>query len=88
MSNPEGRPSPGRPKLPARYAAIVMPFLLSLLMTCIISFISTWYGIGLVPDFAGIWLGSWGLSWMVAFPTLLVVLPIVRRITAAIVESI
>jgi hypothetical protein len=32
-------------------------------------------------------MGAWGLSWIVAFPTLLLVLPLVRRATRALVES-
>lgn len=76
-----------RRKLPARYAGIVMPLLLSILMTCIVSLISTWRGIGPVPGFWRIWLGSWAWSWLVAFPTLLLVLPLVRRATAALVEA-
>ncbi|RYG86771.1 MAG: DUF2798 domain-containing protein, partial [Alphaproteobacteria bacterium] len=27
---------------------------------------------------------AWGLSWLVAFPTLLLILPLVRRLTATI----
>lgn len=77
----------GLRKLPARYAGIVMPLLLSVLMTCIVSLISTWRGIGFVPHFLRLWLGAWGLSWLVAFPTLLLVLPLVRRATAALVET-
>jgi hypothetical protein len=45
-----------------------------------------------VPDsrpqdgpFRVIW-AFWALSWIVAFPTLLVVLPLVRRIVALVVE--
>ncbi len=64
-----------------------MPFLLSVLMTFIVSFISTLRGVGLAPDFISIWLGAWGMSWVVAFPTLLGVLPFVRRATAAIVDA-
>ena len=74
-------------KLPARYAGIVMPFLLTLLMTSIISFISTWRALGLGGEFVPIWLSAWLMSWAVAFPTILVVLPIVRRLTARLVES-
>lgn len=76
----------GLRKLPARYAGIVMPLLLSLLMTFIVSLISTVRAVGLPPDFVGIWFGSWAMSWLVAFPTLLGVLPLVRRATAAIVD--
>lgn len=76
----------GMRKLPARYGAVVLPFLLSLLMTCIVSFISTWRGIGLVPDFLRIWSSAWALSWVVSFPTIMAVLPVVRRVTAAMVD--
>jgi hypothetical protein len=29
---------------------------------------------------------AWGLSWLIAFPVLLLILPLVRRIVAALVE--
>jgi hypothetical protein len=74
-------------KLPARYSGIIGALLLSLLMTCIVSFISTVRGIGLAPDLVRVWLGSWALSWAIAFPTLLVVLPVVRRATSLLVDE-
>ena len=77
---------PGIPKLPARYAGVVMPLLLSVLMTFIVSMVSTLRGIGLAPSFVRIWLGAWAISWLIGFPTLLLVLPIVRKATAAIVR--
>ena len=80
-------PSPVFRKLPARYAAIVLPLLLSCIMTCLISGISTLRGVGFAPGVLQLWLGSWGLSWLIAFPTLLAVLPLVRRLTAAVVET-
>lgn len=89
MTQPDNTPNTllGIPKLPARYAGIVMPLFLSVLMTCIVSLISTLKGIGTTPEFLHIWLSSWIISWGVAFPTLLVVLPLVRRATAAIVDT-
>lgn len=76
-----------RPRLPARYAGIVMPLLLSVLMTAIVSFISTLRGVGFANATVSLWLNAWGLSWVVAFPTLLVALPIVRRLTAVLVAA-
>ena len=76
----------GMRKLPARAATWVMPLLLSILMTFIVSMISTLRSTGLAPGMLQMWLGSWALSWVVAFPTLLLVLPLVRRATAAIVD--
>jgi hypothetical protein len=73
-------------KLPPRAAAVVMPLILSILMTCIVSLISTLNGVGLAPGFVELWLRAWGVSWIVAFPVLLFVLPVVRRATASIVH--
>jgi hypothetical protein len=75
-------------KLPARYAGLIMPLLLSIFMTCIVSLISTLHGIGLTPGLFRVWMGAWGLSWVIAFPTLLLVLPLVRGATRALVESV
>lgn len=75
-----------RQKLPARYNGIAFPFMLSLLMTCIVSGISTVNGIGLVDGLFGKWMQAWGLSWIVAFPTMLFVFPVVRRLVGLVVE--
>jgi hypothetical protein len=72
--------------LHARYAAVLMPFFLSIIMTCVVSLVSTWRGAGIGPGFLSLWLGSWALSWLLAFPTLLVVLPLVRKLTFLFVQ--
>lgn len=77
----------GIPKIPRRYGAIVMSLLLSIFMTSIVSLISTFRTIGADPQFLRIWLGAWAISWIIAFPTLLLVLPVVRKSTAALVRG-
>ena len=74
-----------RGKLPARYASVVMPLVLSLLMTFVVSAISTLKSLGPTPAFLATWPVAWALSWLVAFPTLLLLLPMVRRIVALVV---
>jgi hypothetical protein len=74
-------------KLPARYAAYVTPFVLSIFMSAIVSFIATLRAVGFSDSLFMQWLGAWGLSWLIAFPTLLVVMPVVRKIVGAVVES-
>ena len=76
------------PKLPARFAPVMTALLLSLLMTCLVSLIATLRSVGATPDLLGLWPGSWLLSWVVAFPVTLLVLPVVRRLTAAWVEKV
>ena len=73
-------------KLPARYAAVVFPFVLSVLMSCIVSGISTVRASGIGPAFVQTWMSAWGWSWLVAFPTVMLVLPLVRKVVATVVE--
>ena len=82
----EQGPRWGRGKLPARYAEIVLPLFLSLLMTCVVSLISTLRSVGLAENLLRLWLGAWALSWLVAFPLLLVALPLARTVTGWLVE--
>lgn len=74
-------------KLPARYARIVMPLILSCFMTFIVSFISTLIGVGWTDDVLSLWMGSWAVSWLIAFPAVLIMLPLARRLTSRIVQS-
>ena len=73
-------------KLPPRFASVVLPLILSVLMTFVVSAISTLKSLGPTPAFLATWPAAWALSWIVAFPTLLVVLPLVRRIVSLVVE--
>lgn len=78
-------------KLPARYAGIVMPLVLSVFMTCVVSAIATLRSVGITDGVYWLWLQnwalSWALSWVVAFPTLLIILPLVRRVVGLLVAS-
>ncbi|MGY4302962.1 hypothetical protein ACVIJ6_000205 [Bradyrhizobium sp. USDA 4369] len=76
-----------RGRLPARYAAVIMPLTLSVLMTFVVSAIATLRSLGPTPAFIATWPAAWAISWVVAFPTLLAVLPLVRRIVALVVET-
>ena len=77
----------GIPKLPTRYASLVLPFFLTCVMTCVVSGISTLRVAGIGPGVLGTWLVSWGMSWAVAYPTMLLVLPVVKKMVAALVHS-
>ena len=72
-------------KLPASYGGLVTPLILSGLMTLIVSGISTLRVLGPTPAFLEGWPVAWGLSWLIAFPVLLLALPAARRLTALLV---
>lgn len=73
-------------KLPNRYTSIVLPFLLSIIMTFVVSMVSTLRSLGLEEFSLYVWMSAWVISWLIAFPTLLLVLPVVRKITAILVQ--
>lgn len=68
--------------LPKRFAPILTGFLLSGLMTLIISGVATFRNIGLAEDFVSKWLAAYLNGWVISFPTVLVVAPLVRRLVA------
>jgi hypothetical protein len=74
-------------KLPSGYGRVVLPLLLTILMTCVVSMISTLRSAGLAPRFLCVWLGSWGMSEAIAFPMMLLILPWVRKLTATLVDT-
>lgn len=86
MPDPAPPPSAKDYRLPASWAAFVMPLILSICMSFIVSGIATVKAVGLSDRFIPLWMSAWGLSWIVAFPTLLVVLPAVRKLVGFIVR--
>ncbi len=74
-------------KLPVKYMSVVMPLFLLIVMSAIVSFIATLKAIGFDGGLLGQWIQAWGISWLVAFPVLLVVLPMVRKLAGMVVEK-
>ena len=73
--------------IPARLEPVAFVFVLSGLMSFLVSGISTFRAIGLVEAFPNFWLGAWLTSWIVAFPVALVVVPVARRIVGRLVKA-
>jgi hypothetical protein len=57
---------------PARFAAILLGFILSGFMSAMVSGIATWRAYGMANGFAADWFGAWVMSWAIAFPAVLV----------------
>lgn len=65
--------------IPARYAPLLFSALLSTIMVAIVSAFVLVTSRGFGPDLAALWLKSMVRTWPVAFPTVAVVAPLVRR---------
>lgn len=66
--------------IPKRYAPVLFSLVLSGLMSLLITGLSTFRASGLVPHFAALWLGSWLVAWCIAFPVVLVLAPLTRKL--------
>ena len=70
-----------------RYAQFAFAFFLSMIMSFIISGVATISALGIDAELPGEWFLAWLTSWTVAFPSVLVVAPITRRIVGVLVKS-
>lgn len=72
--------------IPSRFAPALFGFILSGLMSCIVSGIATVRAIGLTDGAGAAWMSAWVFSWLVAFPTVLIVAPMTQRLVAWLVR--
>ena len=71
----------------SRYATILFGFILSALMSFLVSGIATLRNAGLDEFFLRLWMGAWLPSWLIAFPSVLVVAPLTRRLVGILVSA-
>ncbi len=74
------------PFLPKKAEPVVFGLLLSGMMSFIVSGISTIIGRGFNAGLPLNWLLAWLPSWAIAFPAVLVVAPLVRRLVGMVVR--
>jgi hypothetical protein len=72
--------------MPARFAPVLFGFVLSALMSFIVSGIATARHAGFADDFLSLWVNAWLPSWLVAFPVVLFVAPIARRLVGLLIR--
>jgi hypothetical protein len=73
--------------LPKKFAPALFGLILSGLMSLLISGISTYRAAGFGETYPGLWIGAWLTAWLVAFPLVLVVAPLARRVVALLVDD-
>ena len=69
-------------RIPARFAPVLFSALLSAIMVCIVSAFVLAVSQGVHSEFVAEWLKSCITTWPVAFPTVAIVAPWVRRIVS------
>lgn len=60
---------------------------MSLMMSFFMSFVLTWVNLGMIDNFISFWMRAFGSAIIVAFPSSLMVLPLVGKIVNFFVEE-
>lgn len=68
-----------------KYEFYISSFLMTLFMSFVISGVLVFVNLGFIKDFFLIWLNSWGKAWLVAFPSVLLIIPFVRKLMIKII---
>lgn len=69
-----------------KYEIFVFAFFMSLFMTILMSFFVTYFNMGFHADFVSLWVNAFLKTWGIAFPTVLIVVPQVRKIVSKLVK--
>jgi len=73
--------------IPKKYEMILFAFLMALFMSCFMSAVITFINLGIVEGFTGFWMTAFWKAFLVAFPTILIVVPQVRKVTAKLISK-
>lgn len=73
--------------IPRKFEPMLFGFILSGLMSLLVSGIATIRAAGLGPGFLSLWGGSWLMAWLFAFPAVLLVSPLARRIVRSLLSK-
>jgi hypothetical protein len=71
-------------RLAARWAPLVTSFLLCVFMCGFVSLVATVQTAGISVEVGADWIKAWGVSFLLAFPVVLLVMPLVRAIVSRI----
>lgn len=74
-------------KIPKSKAQIVIMFFMVVTMTFVVVFVTTAFNYCFQSDFVFKWLKGWGLAFIIAFPTVLIIMPFIRKFVASITEE-
>ena len=73
--------------IPRKHHKIVFSFFMALLMSGIMSFVISVFNVGLVTNIIMLWLQAWCFAFIVAFPTIIIVSPLVHKLVSLVLHE-
>ena len=65
-----------------KYQHIVFAFFMALLMSCLMSLVISIFNVGFANNILYIWLKAWSFAFTIAFPSVVIVSPVVRKLVS------
>jgi len=75
----------GENMIAKKYEALVFAFVMGAFMSGFMSLVITFINLGLVDNFIEMWLGAYWKAFVIAFPTILMVIPQVRKVVGVLI---
>ena len=75
-------------RIPAKYASLLFGGMMSMIMVTVITGVVLLVTRGIDHDFINHWLKGFAMTWPIAFPTVLVVAPFIRRIVTKLTSQL
>ncbi|MDX2367129.1 MAG: DUF2798 domain-containing protein [Colwellia sp.] len=70
-----------------KHHKLVFSFFMSLLMSGIMSFVISVFNVGMVANIITLWLKAWSFAFVVAFPTIIIVSPLVHKLVSLVLHD-
>lgn len=70
-----------------KYEFVLFAFLMALFMAGFMSFVVTFINVGFIDGIFSMWIEAYWKAFLVAFPTIMVVVPKVRKIVNLLIEK-
>ena len=70
-----------------KYHKLVFSFFMSLMMSCIMSLVISVFNVGLVDNIVAIRLKAWSFAFVVAFPTIFIISPLVHKLVSIVLHE-
>jgi len=70
-----------------KHHKVVFSFFMALLMSGFMSFVISVFNVGMVTNITTIWLKAWSFAFIVAFPTIIIVSPVVHKLVSLVLHE-
>ena len=70
-----------------KHHKLVFSFFMALLMSCVMSLIISIFNVGLISNIINICLKAWAVAFIFAFPTVIVVSPLVHKLVNLVLKD-